>query len=87
MMDAPANRVITISVPIFVSTIPIEKRKGNYNRESTIEWIREKLKDAGWDPFREAGWHHHKLMGPLAVTICSAALPPPKGLSKRGAGG
>jgi hypothetical protein len=50
-----ANRVITISVPIFVSTIPIEKRKGNYNRESTIEWIREKLKEAGWDPFREAG--------------------------------
>lgn len=87
MMDAPANRMITISVPIFVSTIPIEKRKGNYNRESTIEWIREKLKEAGWDPFREAGWHHHKLMGLLAVTICSAALPPPKGLSKRGAGG
>jgi hypothetical protein len=48
VMDARAPQdAITISLPIFVSTIPIEKRKGNYNRESTIEWIREKLKEAG----------------------------------------
>ena len=44
----------------------------------------EKLKAAGWDPWRELGLHHRNPIGPLAVTKCSAALPPPKGLSKRG---
>ena len=85
MMDARAPQVaITISLPIFIDRVPIEKKKGTYNRASTIEWIQEKLKAAGWDPWRELGLHHRNPIGPLAVTICSAALPPPKGLSKRG---
>jgi hypothetical protein len=79
MMDAraPGDGRITISLPIFVSVVPIEKRKGSYNRESTIEWIEEAFKKAGWNP-------NHGLRGPLAVTIRSASLPPPSGLSKRG---
>ena len=85
MMDARAPQdAITISLPIFIDRVPIEKKKGAYNRASTIEWIQEKLKAAGWDPWRELGLHHRNPIGPLAVTICSAALPPPKGLSKRG---
>jgi hypothetical protein len=81
-MDTRAPQdAITISLPIFIDRVPIEKKKGTYNRASTIEWIQEKLKAAGWDPGRELGLHHRNPIGPL---VCSAALPPPKGLSKRG---
>jgi hypothetical protein len=72
MMDAraPGDGRITISLPIFVSVVPIEKRKGSYNRESTIEWIEEAFKKAGWKPQPWASWtacgHHPQRVPPSA---------------------
>jgi len=77
MMDARApGDAIRITIPIAITVIPIEKRKGNYNRENTIEEIQQRLK--------EAGWHFKSIpRGLLSIRVRAASPPPPAGLSKR----
>jgi hypothetical protein len=79
MMDAPVDRTITISLPISITAIPIERRRKMWNsRPETIEGIQEKLKEAGWNS-------RCVPRGPLSIQIRAASPPPPAGLSKRGA--
>ena len=79
MMDAPVNRTITISLPISITVIPIERRRKMSNsRPETIEWIQEKLRAAGWNTGCVP-------RGPLSIQIRAASPPPPAGLSKKAA--
>jgi hypothetical protein len=47
MMDVRApNEVITLSLPVFIPTVMKDSRKLSYNRDTQIEWLEEKLKEA-----------------------------------------
>ena len=79
MMDTCVpGEVIRITIPFSLTVVPIEKRKGSYNREDTIDRLEERLAAAGWGSKRVP-------KGPLSVHIRAASLPPPAGLSKRAA--
>lgn len=73
---APGDGAIRITIPIAITTIPIERRKKCWNnRGEVIDRIREALAAAGWDRKKPAA-------GPLALTVRAAYQAEPGGLPK-----
>jgi hypothetical protein len=68
MMDARAP--ITISVPVWITK--------NDPDDDYMDWLRGKLKEAGWDERRT-----RDLKGPIAISMRIACPAPPAGLSGR----
>jgi len=65
---------ITISVPVWITK--------NDPDDDYMDWLRGKLKEAGWDERRT-----RDLKGPIAISMRIACPAPPAGLSGRKAAG